>query len=98
MSRIISQLRSSRGKRVFVGSFDRIPYPAARTRSITVLLPSPDDLELCRPRNDANDFPRDRFHPMTTTADARTDRLDLADATLREWEATVLDCSDQGIV
>ncbi len=28
----------------------------------------------------------------------RTERLDLADATLREWEATVLDVDDDGIV
>lgn len=28
----------------------------------------------------------------------RTDRLDLADATLREWDATVLDVDDEGIV
>ncbi|MEO8106738.1 MAG: alanyl-tRNA editing protein, partial [Actinomycetes bacterium] len=28
----------------------------------------------------------------------RTERLDLADATLREWQATVLDVDDEGIV
>ena len=28
----------------------------------------------------------------------RTDRLDLSDATLREWDATVLDVDDDGIV
>ena len=28
----------------------------------------------------------------------RTDRLDLSDATLREWDATVLDVDDEGIV
>jgi misacylated tRNA(Ala) deacylase len=30
--------------------------------------------------------------------DGRTQRLDLADATLREWDATVLDVDDDGIV
>jgi misacylated tRNA(Ala) deacylase len=30
--------------------------------------------------------------------DGRTERLDLADATLREWDATVLDVDDNGIV
>ena len=35
---------------------------------------------------------------MPTDRHGRTSRLELADATLREWDATVLDVSDDGVV
>ena len=35
---------------------------------------------------------------MGSSGDTRTERLDLADSSLREWDARVLDSSDEGIV